>query len=292
MRLVCSIRHSSESEIKIISKPVQQHLNRFDCGVYAIAYTTDIAFDRDPASLSYDRQEMRKHLLWCLQRGDSEPFPNSSIRTKGGKSITYRFQLYCHCRIPFFNSDADVDKDLFMETCAAYNTWFHKKCKRINARSLKMREKQKNWLVKRFFDDSVKNIERSKWMNAIALRELNIKNGLFSTQFNAFISFLYCYVSTQVFHVIWISRLSFEKQESLLPYICHIVTINEKRFNWVVIWFSEKFRCLGKITKICSLKKPLLYCLGFIYAGCYKIVQIFFQLFLSYFQCAKLLLLL
>ena len=65
-RLLCSIRHGSESEMKIISKPVQQHLNGFDCGVY------------DPASLFYDRQEMRKHLLRYLQRGDLEPYPNSS----------------------------------------------------------------------------------------------------------------------------------------------------------------------------------------------------------------------
>ena len=85
LRLVFSISRSSESEMKIISKPVQQHLNGFDCGVYAIAYTTDIAFDRDPASLFYDRQEMSKHLLRCLQRGDLEPYPNSSKRTKRGK---------------------------------------------------------------------------------------------------------------------------------------------------------------------------------------------------------------
>ena len=42
--------------------------------VYAIAYATNIAFDKDPASLSYDQQEMRKHLLRFLQRGDLEPF--------------------------------------------------------------------------------------------------------------------------------------------------------------------------------------------------------------------------
>ena len=40
--LVCSIRHSSESEIKKIINPVQQQLNGFDCGIYAIAYATDL----------------------------------------------------------------------------------------------------------------------------------------------------------------------------------------------------------------------------------------------------------
>ena len=145
LRLACSIRHSSESEIKVISKPLQQQLNGFDCGVYAIAYATDIAFDRDPASLSYDRQEMRKHLLRCQQKGDLEAFPNSSKRTKRGKSITHRVQLYGHCRMPFFDSDPDIDKGLFMVTCAACNEWFHKKCERLNALVFKDEGKAKKW---------------------------------------------------------------------------------------------------------------------------------------------------
>ena len=135
---MCSIRHSSKSEMKIISKPVQQNLNRFDCGVYAIVYATDIAFDRDPASLSCDRQEMTEYLLRCLQRGDLEPYLNSSKRTKRGKSIMHHVQLYCHCRLPFFNSNPDVDKGLSMATCTACSEWFHKKCERINALVLKV----------------------------------------------------------------------------------------------------------------------------------------------------------
>ena len=164
-------------------------------------------------------------------------------------------------------------------------------------RSLKMREKQKNGLVetvKRFFDDSVKNIERSKWMNKsrncssrVEHKKRIILNAL---QCIHFVFILLCFNPS--FSCYMNIKIIFWKAGIFMPYICHIVTKNEKRFNWVVIWFREKFRCLGKITKICSLKKPLLYCLGFIYAGCYKIVQMFFQLFLSYFQCAKLLLLL
>ena len=147
---------------------MQQQLNGFDCGVYAIAYTTDIAFDRHPASLSHDRQEMRKHLLLWLQRGDLEPFPNSSKRTKRGKSITHRVQFYCHCRVPFCNSDLDVDKGLFIATCAACNELFHKICERINALVFKDEGKVKKWTFRncqKVFDDSVKNFERSKLMS-------------------------------------------------------------------------------------------------------------------------------
>ena len=200
--------------MKTISRPVQQHLNGFDCGVYVIAYATDIAFDRDPVSLSYDLQEMKKYLLRCLQRGALELFPNSSKRTKRGKSITYRVQLYWHCQMPFFNSDPDADKDLFMATFSACNKWFHKKCERINALVFKDEEKAKRWTcrtVKKFFLMTLLKTLRgvNEWTShGIYLWELNIENGLFSTHFNAFIS-------TQVFDVAWISRLYFEKHESL-----------------------------------------------------------------------------
>ena len=88
-----------------------------------------------------------------------------------------------------------------------------------------MWEKRKNGLVDtvNFFDDSVKKLRGvNKWTSqGIALWELNIKNGLFSTHFKAFIS-------TQVFHVIWISRLSLEKQKSLC-FICAILSQNMKK---------------------------------------------------------------
>ena len=160
---------------------MQQHLNGFDCGAYAIAYATDIKFDRDPASLFYDRQEMRKHLLWYLQRGNLEPYPNSSKRTNHGKSITHRVQLYCHYRMPFFSSHPDIHKGLSMATCAACNEWFHKKCERINALIVKNEGKTKKWncrnCKKVFFMILLKTL---RWVNEwtshrIPLREFNIK---------------------------------------------------------------------------------------------------------------------
>ena len=48
---------------------VQHQVNGYDCGDHVITYAIDLAFDRDPASLSYDQQEMRKHLLQYLQGG-------------------------------------------------------------------------------------------------------------------------------------------------------------------------------------------------------------------------------
>ena len=127
-------------------------------------------------------------------------------------------------------------------------------------RSLKMREKRKNGLVetvKRFFDDSVKNVEKSKWMNKsrnyssrvehkkwIILNALQCIHSVFI--FLCLNASFWCYMNIKI--IFW-------KAGIFMPYICYIVTKTEKRFNWIVVWFSEKFRCWGKITKIWSLKK-------------------------------------
>ena len=61
-----------------------------------------------------------------------------------------------------------------------------------------MRKKQKNGLVetvKKFFDDSIKNVERSKGMNKSrnCSPKVEHKNGLFSNHFHASTQFLMSY---------------------------------------------------------------------------------------------------
>ena len=73
----------------------------------------------------------------------------------------------------------------------------------------------------------------NEWIShGIAVRELNIKNGLFSTHFNAFIL-------TKVFDVTQISRLSFEKHESLC-FIYAILPPNIKK---------DKMNCKFELVK-------------------------------------------
>ena len=46
-----------------------------DCGVYAIANATAIAFGEDPVSIKYDQSVMRSHLIECFTSKKMEPFP-------------------------------------------------------------------------------------------------------------------------------------------------------------------------------------------------------------------------
>ena len=52
-----------------------------DCGLFAIAYATEIAFGQNPASFIYDQSKMRSHLLTCLGMKQMLPFPKMTSLT-------------------------------------------------------------------------------------------------------------------------------------------------------------------------------------------------------------------
>ena len=64
MKAVYSV-HSSLPEVEQVFILVSQNGN-VDCGIFAIAYATDIAAGNNPATIVYDHSEMRQHLLDCL----------------------------------------------------------------------------------------------------------------------------------------------------------------------------------------------------------------------------------
>ena len=60
--------------IKVV-KNVQKQAAGAECGLYAIANTTSIAFGKDPTMLVYHEKHMREHLAHCFSHKDFEPFP-------------------------------------------------------------------------------------------------------------------------------------------------------------------------------------------------------------------------
>lgn len=59
----------------IVLKGVQKQQGGKECGLYAIANATSIAFGRDPLELSYNEVAMRKHLVEYFSCQDLKPFP-------------------------------------------------------------------------------------------------------------------------------------------------------------------------------------------------------------------------
>ena len=111
---------TSESSIYFDIMNVEGQPNAYDCGVYAIAYATELANGFNPALVRWDSKAMRKHLLSCFQNGYMTHFPSLGKRRirLGMKNIkSFEEAIYCICRMP-------NDKNKAMIKCDNCSKWF------------------------------------------------------------------------------------------------------------------------------------------------------------------------
>ena len=88
----------SSSRITARVPKTQSQIGSSDCGVFAIAFATDLAFGLNPASHYYEQDKLRPHFIECLKNQQMTLFPSKNIQP--GKPKTEYLYVYCHCRIP------------------------------------------------------------------------------------------------------------------------------------------------------------------------------------------------
>ena len=96
---ICALLFCKEPVIKVVINSVQQQGNGVNCGVFAIAYATSIAFGENPSLCSYNVPLMRQHLVSCLEKEMIYPFPKQD-RTKRVlkcKKIQLLLSIYYSC---------------------------------------------------------------------------------------------------------------------------------------------------------------------------------------------------
>lgn len=121
---VASILCSAEHRITFKVHKIQFQKGTMDCGLFAIAYATDLAFGNDPASFNYEQGALRTHFVNCISNDELVPFPKEVIGYTRPK--TESINIYCSCRLP----DNYVEK---MVKCITCNEWYHKSCEEIPA---------------------------------------------------------------------------------------------------------------------------------------------------------------
>ena len=99
--------------------PVQQQDGGVDCGLFAIAFATELAYGNDPVRVSYVQSAMRDHLLLCLEQGKMELFPCSRKPATTCIRKIVSFALYCVCKLPETGD---------MVCCDQCNDWYHYHC--------------------------------------------------------------------------------------------------------------------------------------------------------------------
>ena len=122
VRVLASLVLCSEPVLTIRMMNVAMQTNNADCGVLAIAYAHEICSGRDPCSVRFDHQQIRQHLVTCLEKCELTRFPVVSERkcvTRVKK--TQNVELFCVCRLP-------EDKTVLWAGCTSCGQWFHRHC--------------------------------------------------------------------------------------------------------------------------------------------------------------------
>ena len=69
----------------------------YDCGLYAVAYATDLCFGNDPGKKVYTQSQIRDHLLCCLAENKLRPFPGQDRDVQRRVTKAFKVMLHCIC---------------------------------------------------------------------------------------------------------------------------------------------------------------------------------------------------
>ena len=122
---VAAIMQSSSESIDFQLEPIQEQLGSSDCGLFSIAYATELCFGNDVSCLRYYQDQLRPHFVECLKSEKLVPFPSKSVRRRKALPTTITFNIYCSCRLPELVGGEP------MAACEKCHEWYHRSCEDI-----------------------------------------------------------------------------------------------------------------------------------------------------------------
>ena len=102
----------------------QQQVGGTDCGVYSIAAAYSAALGIEPHLMTFDADEMRRHLEQCFEDEKLTPFPPAKKPAQKCREKHAFIHVYCICGLP-------ESYDTHMIECEQCQKWFHFKCMKL-----------------------------------------------------------------------------------------------------------------------------------------------------------------
>ena len=94
-----------------------------DCGLYAIAISTSLAFNQNPSILIFNQEDMRSHFIDCLNKQKMMPFPTAKTkRLKKFVNETVTIHLCPVCK------KIENENSTLMIGCDKCDNWYHDTC--------------------------------------------------------------------------------------------------------------------------------------------------------------------
>ena len=103
---------------------LQRQTNSYDCGVFCVAFATELAYGGDPAKCSWYLSRMRSHLIQGLENRKLQPFPKMgrcTVRLGARIFKSRQITIYCVCHMP-------NDPQKAMVQCCSCLKWLHIDC--------------------------------------------------------------------------------------------------------------------------------------------------------------------
>lgn len=122
---ICSLVRPRFGKVILDIARVELQENDNDCGVYAIAFATELVLNHDPVLSVWKKEEMRSHLCSCLENGEFSRFP--ILKTKRGTfgcriKASIPVKIQCNiCHMPNKKSKP-------MIRCGICHQMYHKEC--------------------------------------------------------------------------------------------------------------------------------------------------------------------
>ena len=122
----CRMLMYSGDKVNFLNEKVQKQVGGNDCGLFSLAFATDLCHGLDPANQRHHQGSMRQHYVNCLENGATVPFPTTTKRVPhhlGNHKSSVA--IYCVCRLPY-----DKKEYVQYSTC---KTWYHPTCVNVPA---------------------------------------------------------------------------------------------------------------------------------------------------------------
>ena len=127
-KAICSIMKPKVKMLHFDFANFQVQANSYDCGMFAIAFATEIAHGHNPILAQFDVTKLREHLIECFEKGHLTRFPcTKQRRIPLSSRVQHYFQepIYCVCRTV-------NDPSLPMIACDFCKEWFHYNCENVD----------------------------------------------------------------------------------------------------------------------------------------------------------------
>ena len=120
----CRMLLAAQDTVTFENEKVQKQVGSSDCGLFSLAFATDLCFGLEPKNQKYNQKEMRQHFVCCLESGKMTPFPKTERRVPLPLSSSKTsVPIFCLCRLP-------NDKQEYVE-CFKCKGWYHPECASI-----------------------------------------------------------------------------------------------------------------------------------------------------------------